>query len=712
MAASYPDPGNARARPDFDALGGCGDWLRRSLPDRQAPHRLLYAMIRIAQRGTPAMLNRLPIKVSGPLLIALPVLALGLLLSVMWNWQSRSAVENLADQNIGQVHRLATTKVADILAVPVRVCEVNAHLVRTGRLDPERLEDWRTTFAQQARSFEMLSSIVWGAGDGRSAWISRYADGGLYWALKDDADADTMNEWRLDATGDLADGAPTSFAFDLFARPWFQTPRDSGKPSWTDPFVWVGGGEGETTTVGISYGIPLYGDEGEFLGIVDADFSLNDLSRFLRSVEVGETGVAALLDRQRRVLAISNDTSIVDADGDLIAAAAVRDPLVAIAAANLDLLATTRETPGIRPSIQHEGEPLLIRTSPVGAEHGLDWTLLTVVPEADFVGDIEAGFRNSTLSSVIAVGLAVGLGLLAVRWLVAPLVTLVGCVRRIGDGDLETEVHLQHAPEYMQLSDAVNEMTAGLRDRLRLRESLHLAMEVQKNLLPARDPDIEGLDIAGHSTYCDETGGDYYDFLDVTDVENDTAVIAIGDVMGHGIAAAMLMATARGVLRSRCAVPGSLGDFLGHLNEQLVVDTRGQRFMTMLLLTVNAQSQELRWASAGHGPPIVFDPQRGDFLPFEGGGLPLGITAGETYEEHVESGVPTGALILAATDGLWETKGRGGELFGMDRLRNLLREHAHRPASDISRAIHDALETYRGPNDQDDDLTFVVARIL
>lgn len=244
-----------------------------------------------------------------------------------------------------------------------------------------------------------------------------------------------------------------------------------------------------------------------------------------------------------------------------------------------------------------------------------------------------------------------------------------------------------------------------------MRESLSLAMEVQRNLLPSEDPQIKGLDIAGHSTYCDETGGDYYDFLDVSGAEEDTAVIVVGDVMGHGVAAAMLMATARGILRSRCAVPGSLADFLGHLNTMLVPDTGGERFMTMLLVTLSARREELRWASAGHGPPIIYDASSDSFPEIEGGGIPLGLMDDEVYEEYVQPGLNPGDLLLAATDGLWETRGEDDELFGMDRLRQLLRENAHRPAAETSEAIRDALAQFRGPAGQDDDLTFVIAKV-
>lgn len=255
-------------------------------------------------------------------------------------------------------------------------------------------------------------------------------------------------------------------------------------------------------------------------------------------------------------------------------------------------------------------------------------------------------------------------------------------------------------------------MAVGLHDRMRMRESLSLAMEVQRNLLPSSVPAVSGLDIAGHSTYRDETGGDYYDFLELTDYDQDTVVVATGDVMGHGVAAAMIMATARGILRSRCAVPGSLADFLAHLNNMLVPDTGGHRFMTMLLMTVSAARHELRWASAGHGPPIVYDANANRFPEIDGGGIPLGILEEEVYEEYVQPGVSSGQIILAATDGLWETKNEDGGFYGMNRVRALLRSHARRTAAEISDVIRDEPARFRGPAGPDDDLTFVIVKVL
>jgi serine phosphatase RsbU (regulator of sigma subunit) len=653
------------------------------------------------------MLHRVSIRIAAPLLIGVPVLVLGLWLSAMWYQQSRQAVHELAERNIDQIHTLSAVKVGDILSMPVRVSELNAHLIRSGMLDTSDLASWRETLVREAQAFDMLSAVSWGSADGRTAWVSRYSNGHVYWALLDDPDAGLMREWRLNEQGEMANADPTTFDFELASRPWYITPVEAGRPTWSEPYPWVGGDDG--LTLGISYGIPIDNSAGEFLGVIDADYSLSDLSDFMGTLEIGKTGVAFLADADGELIATSHGAPVMNKSGHRFSGETSVDARISAA------WAARNESPAegeLLPEIHVDGETHYFRSSSLGQDVGLDWTLITVIPERDFLADIETGFQHSALTSLLAVVAVAMLGILAARWLVAPLTTLVNAVREIGRGKLETRVSIAHCPEYNKLASEINAMAAGLEDSLRMRESLALAMEVQKNLLPGDPPQIRGLDIAGQSTYCDETGGDYYDFLEVTGGENDTVVLVVGDVMGHGVAAALLMATARGILRSRCAEPGSLADFLGHLNEMLVPDTRGERFMTMLLVTLSDDRTRLRWASAGHGPPLIYDPSTDSFPEMEGGELPLGLLAGEDYEEHVLEGLKPGAIILAATDGLWESKSPDGEIYGPDRSRELLRKTAHLSAAEISQVIHEELEGYRGAAGQDDDLTFVVAKIL
>jgi sigma-B regulation protein RsbU (phosphoserine phosphatase) len=262
----------------------------------------------------------------------------------------------------------------------------------------------------------------------------------------------------------------------------------------------------------------------------------------------------------------------------------------------------------------------------------------------------------------------------------------------------------------MRLSDEMNAMTAGLKDRMRMRASLELAMDVQQALLPATDPVVAGLDVAGHSTYCDETGGDYYDFLDVTGADDSTCVVAVGDVMGHGVAAALMMATAQGILRSRSRESGSLADLLTHMNE-LISAQQTDRFMTMLLLGVDAKRKELRYAAAGHEPPLVYDPHKDEFLDLPRGQMALGVIDGVVYKERMVKDLRPGMVIFAATDGVPESRNAEGELYGFERTKEAIRKLAEYPAEKIRKLLLCQLAIFVGDAKPDDDVTFVVVKV-
>jgi sigma-B regulation protein RsbU (phosphoserine phosphatase) len=185
--------------------------------------------------------------------------------------------------------------------------------------------------------------------------------------------------------------------------------------------------------------------------------------------------------------------------------------------------------------------------------------------------------------------------------------------------------------------------------------------------------------------------------------------------MGHGIAAAMLMATARGVLRSRARERGSLGELLTHLNEHIVADTRGDRFMTMFLAVIDVSSMTMRWASAGHDQPLIYDPGAGapvlTELDGSAGGLPLGVSDGERYAEQTYAPLRPGQVLLVGTDGLWEATNSHEEQFGKPRVADAIAASAHLGAADIERAIYDRLQSFCAGCPQKDDVTYVVIKV-
>jgi sigma-B regulation protein RsbU (phosphoserine phosphatase) len=358
------------------------------------------------------------------------------------------------------------------------------------------------------------------------------------------------------------------------------------------------------------------------------------------------------------------------------------------------------------------GQPMQMVVSSFKNRRNLDWLVVTLVPDSDFLAGVQKSRTQSMLIGAAAVLAAIGVGILMAMWLLNPILAVVGHARRVGGGDLDARIARRDNLEITQLSTALNDMADGLKDRMKLRHALDLAMEVQQTLLPSNTPRVPGLDIAARSKYCEETGGDYYDYLDVEGMGPHSLMIALGDVAGHGIAAAMLMATARGVLRSQVRTQGSLGKLLTHVNEHLAADTRGDRFMTMFLAVLDASTMSMRWASAGHDQPLIYDPESGLLTEIDpgGGGLPLGVSASEEYEELTYTQLRSGQVMLVGTDGLWEARNNDGELFGKSRVGEALAATAHLSAADIEAAIYTRLQTFCNGRSNDDDITYVVIK--
>ena len=122
-------------------------------------------------------------------------------------------------------------------------------------------------------------------------------------------------------------------------------------------------------------------------------------------------------------------------------------------------------------------------------------------------------------------------------------------------------------------------------------------------------------------------------------------------------------------------------------------------------------ARTFRWASAGHDPAFVYDPESGKFVEDASGGMPLGLVPGLEYEEYTLGPLAPGQVIVVGTDGVWEMPNEAGEQYGKDRLRAVIRASAARPAAEISRAILDSLVAYRGACRPADDVTFVVVKI-
>ena len=246
----------------------------------------------------------------------------------------------------------------------------------------------------------------------------------------------------------------------------------------------------------------------------------------------------------------------------------------------------------------------------------------------------------------------------------------------------------------------------------KVKESLTYAGEVQQALIPAAAPVAEGFDLAGKTIWCDETGGDYYDFIECGERGQRKIGIVVGDVSGHGVSSALLMTTARASLRERIHGEGGPACIIPDVNKRVSRDIGDLGFfMTLFYAEIDIKEKHFHWVRAGHEPAILYDSHRDFFEDLRGQGLPLGVSEDAVYEESVKH-ISPGQVILVGTDGIKETCNAKGEMFGENRLKKILRGHAQKTAKDVIAAVIDALEHFRFPLKRQDDITLVVIKIL
>ncbi|MBI5593671.1 MAG: SpoIIE family protein phosphatase [Deltaproteobacteria bacterium] len=339
------------------------------------------------------------------------------------------------------------------------------------------------------------------------------------------------------------------------------------------------------------------------------------------------------------------------------------------------------------------------------------WTLVMMAPAKEILSPM-ISFRNYYLIVGLASILTI---LMLIRWVTGKTVVAIKDVSiaagKLANGDFGQVLSVNSRDEVGELTSSFNAMAHQLEERMRLKESLDLAKEVQQNLLPQQSINFCGLDIAGKSLYCDDTGGDYYDFLQFPELGENRIGVAVGDVADHGISAALLMTTTRALLRSRIIRPGTLSQIVGDVNRLLGVDTAlSGNFMTLFVMVIDCKNKCIQWVRAGHDAAEVYDPVADSFRELGGSGMALGVDDAWNYQEYQETGCTGNEIILIGTDGIWETENPMGERFGKERLRRIIRQWSRSSSSDMIDAVLSAITDFRQTSVQADDITLVVVK--
>ncbi|THB73548.1 MAG: HAMP domain-containing protein [Desulfobulbaceae bacterium] len=339
-------------------------------------------------------------------------------------------------------------------------------------------------------------------------------------------------------------------------------------------------------------------------------------------------------------------------------------------------------------------------------------SLVTRLPE-EVGASFEQFARGQDVIFLVAMGvvllLAAIIAFLVSRSNTKNVISMVGGFKKLEQGDFSVRLAIRYDDERDMVIHTFNQIVPKLEDQLRMSKELAFAKEVQQSLLPHKNPQLTGYEIAGQSIYCEETGGDYYDFIPI---DQGRLAIVVGDVSGHGVSSALLMATVRAQLMQRVLLDGSSAKKLDDVNKQLCRDTEENgNFMTMFYAEIDSDQKEMVWVRAGHDPPILYDPRLDQFRELKGEGLALGVFAEYEYEQYCDTLSP-GEIICIPTDGIWEITNPAGEMFGKDRLKAIIRENSQVTVDELLSTIITQVKSFCAADKPDDDITLVVIRVL
>jgi sigma-B regulation protein RsbU (phosphoserine phosphatase) len=290
--------------------------------------------------------------------------------------------------------------------------------------------------------------------------------------------------------------------------------------------------------------------------------------------------------------------------------------------------------------------------------------------------------------------------------------------RHVKEGDFSYRIPVKGDDQLAELSSSFNTMTGNLgqlivvaKEKERLESELEIAREVQNQLFPKDVPFVKTLELKGVCTPARVVSGDYYDFMAVSD---GALAFAIGDVAGKGISAALLMATIQSAMRSQLSTSNGSGQhrpsparMVSNLNQQLYATTSLEKYATFYFALYDESTHALTYTNAGHLPPMLL--RGNDIQTMDATGTVVGAFPFATYEEKT---VPLehGDILLAYTDGIVEPENVYGEVFGEDRLKDLLLKYARADSSELIARTMEAVVHWTGSSELQDDMTMVVAR--
>lgn len=498
--------------------------------------------------------------------------------------------------------------------------------------------------------------------------------------------------------------------FQFLTRDWYQIAKELGRKEWSEPYYDEGGGE----TIMATCSVPFYAGTGgnrRFRGIVATDVSLDWLTKEVASIKVLKTGYCFLISRNGMVLTHPSREMIMNETIFSFAETHNKPEL-----RDIGRKMVRGESGFTRYDDTHRG-PSWMYYAPVSST---GWTLAVVFPEKELLAEVHS------LTMIVGLIGVVGILLLAmtVAWIAhsitTPLHALAEATEVMATGNFDAQLPpvcsddevgtLTRAFAAMNgaLKEYIRDLTETTAAKERIQSELRVATDIQTSLLPRifpAFPDREEFDIYATMDPAKEVGGDFYDFFFI-DEQNLCFIIA--DVADKGVPAALYMMVAKTLLKTEAQRGGEPDSILFAVNNILAADNENCMFVTVFCAILNTDSGEVRFANAGHNPPLLKDSRGIDYLKPKAGFV-LGPIPESSYETERLTMQP-GDLLLLYTDGVTEAKNRQAELFGEARLLAAMGRGPHDDLTALLRFLRAEVTNHADGAEQSDDVTMLAIK--
>ncbi len=416
----------------------------------------------------------------------------------------QQAVNKVASQLRSEISDRISERIGTYLKTPHLINSTNADAIRLAQLDIKNPKSLERHFLKQIQVFDSLSRIYFSNPQGGLISVGN-DERGFSVASTENFTRGNLRVQGVDSQGNYKNSLVNKPNYDSRERPFYKTARDAGRPTWSPIYVYIPSSRG----LGIAASYPFYDEVGKLQGVLSSDLSLVAISEFLQNLKVSVQGKAFIIEHSGLIVASSTTelpflSSADRQENKRLKATESKEPLIRATAQHL--ISEFGDLTNINTSKQLEyeieGKRQFAQVTPFKDEFGLDWLIVVVVPEADFMGQIHANTYTTILLCAATLVVATGIGILTARWITKPILCLNTAAKEIAKGEWDKTVELKRSDEVGQLAQSFNQIAA------QLQESFAALRESESRLtqfLEAVPVGVSVHDTTGKLTYANQT---------------------------------------------------------------------------------------------------------------------------------------------------------------------------------------------------------------